>query len=123
MSKLPVLLIVDDDKNLRKLLAATFGYGKFQLYEAENGIDAVRLAAEVQPTVILLDVMLPGEFDGFEVCRRIKAQPALVHPRVILLTALGQKKDQMQGESAGADAYIVKPFSPLKLIELVETMI
>ncbi|MFA6921172.1 MAG: response regulator [Gallionella sp.] len=118
----PRLLIVDDDGNLRRLLTATFSYGKYEIHEASNGVDAVSLAMQLQPSVVLLDVMLPGEFDGLEVCRKIKAQPALKKTHVILLTALGQKKDRELGELAGADAYIVKPFSPLQLIELVESM-
>lgn len=118
----PRLLIVDDDGNLRRLLTATFSYGKYEIHQASNGVDAVRLATQLQPSVVLLDVMLPGEFDGLEVCRKIKAQPALKKTHVILLTALGQKKDRELGELAGADAYIVKPFSPLQLIELVESM-
>lgn len=120
---LPRLLIVDDDANLRKLLAATFGYGKYEIHEACNGVDAVRLASQLLPAVILLDVMLPGELDGLEACRQIKAQPALSGATVILLTALGQQKDRQQGELAGADAYVVKPFSPLKLIELVDSLL
>lgn len=116
------MLIVDDDRNLRKLLVATFSYGKYEIHEACNGADAVRLASQLRPAVILLDVMLPGELDGLEACRQIKAQPVLKGTTVILLTALGQQNDRRQGELAGADAYIVKPFSPLRLIELVESL-
>lgn len=121
-TSLPRLLIVDDDGNLRKLLAATFSYGKYEIHEACNGVDAVRLASRLEPAVILLDVMMPGELDGLEACRRIKAQPALKGTVVVLLTALGQENDRQRGELAGADAYIVKPFSPLKLIELVDSL-
>lgn len=120
---LPGLLIVDDDGNLRRLLVATFSYGKYQIHEACNGVDAVRLASQLRPAVILLDVMLPGELGGLEVCRRIKGQPALKETKVVLLTALGQQNDWRQGEQAGADAYVVKPFSPLKLIALVDSLL
>lgn len=116
------LLIVDDDRNLRRLLAATFGGGKYELHEAGNGADAIRLAMQLHPRVILLDVMLSGEMDGLEVCRQLRAQPELKGTRIILLTALGQQGDRRQGELAGADAYVVKPFSPLALVELVEGM-
>lgn len=116
------LLIVDDDRNLRRLLGATFGGGKYEIHEAGNGADAVRLAIQFRPAVILLDVMLPGELDGLEVCRQIKVQPELTETKVILLTAFGQQNDRRQGELAGADAYVVKPFSPLKLVELVESL-
>ncbi len=119
----PVLLIVDDDRMLRRLLAVTFGSGKYRVYEADNGADALRMAFELSPDIVLLDVMLPGEFDGFEICRRIKAHAALARTRVVLLTALGQKKDRELGASAGADAYVVKPFSPRQLIELVGSLL
>jgi DNA-binding response OmpR family regulator len=116
------LLIVDDDRNLRRLLAATFGGGKYEIHEAGNGADAMALAMRLRPEVVLLDVMLPGEPDGLEVCRQIKAQPELKETKVILLTALGQQGDRSRGEQAGADAYVVKPFSPLALVELVEAL-
>lgn len=119
---LPRLLIVDDDRNLRKLLAATFRGDEYEVHEACNGADAVRLALELRPAVILLDVMLPGGMDGLEVCRRIRADAALKGTKVVLLTALGQQNDRRQGVLAGADAYVVKPFSPLKLIELVASL-
>lgn len=119
----PDLLIVDDDRTLRRLLTATFGSGKYRLHEADNGADALRLAVELRPAVVLLDVMLYGDLDGLEVCRRIKANAALEDTRVILLTALGQQRDRELGESAGADAYVVKPFSPKRLIELVDSML
>lgn len=118
----PKLLIVDDDINLRKLLMATFNYGKYKIFTASNGVNAIRMANQIQPAIVLLDVMLPGEFDGFDVCREIKAQPALKNTYVIMLTALGQKNDQEQGKQAGANAYFVKPFSPLQLVDLIESL-
>lgn len=117
------LLIVDDDRTLRRLLSATFGLGRYRVHEADNGAAALPLAVELRPDVVLLDVMMPGEIDGLEVCRRIKACAALQHTRVVLLTALGQQKDRELGESAGADAYVVKPFSPKQLIALVDSML
>ena len=117
------LLVVDDDIKLRKLLAVTFNTGEFEVHEASNGEDAVRLAAELQPEVVLLDVMLAGPFNGLEVCRKIKSQRELGHTAVILLTALGQQHDRQQGLQAGADEYIVKPFSPLQLVELVHSVL
>jgi len=116
------LLIVDDDRNLRKLLVATFGGGKYEIHEAGNGADALKLAMQIRPEVILLDVMLPGEPDGLGVCRQIRMQSELKGVTVILLSALGQQGDRSRGEQAGVDAYVVKPFSPLKLIDLVESL-
>ncbi|OGS91709.1 MAG: hypothetical protein A2Z95_05930 [Gallionellales bacterium GWA2_60_18] len=116
------LLIVDDDDNLRKLLVATFSGAAYEIHEACDGADALRLAVQLRPDVVLLDVMLPGELDGLEVCRRVKARADMKETCIILLTALGQKRDLERGELAGANAYFVKPFSPFRLLELVDAI-
>ncbi len=117
------LLIVDDDIKLRKLLAVTFNTGEFDVHEASNGEDAIRLAAELHPAVVLLDVMLAGSLNGLDVCRKIKSQRELENTAVILLTAQGQQHDRQQGLQAGADEYIVKPFSPLQLVASVHSVL
>lgn len=114
------MLIVDDNGDLRKLLRLTFGYGKYQILEADNGQAALNLAMEEKPDVILLDIMMPGEIDGLRVCELIKSSPNLKDCCVIMLTARGQREDFEKGEKAGADFYITKPFSPLELIEIIE---
>ena len=77
----------------------------------------------MRPALVLLDVMMPGELDGYQVCERIKRDPSISLTRVVLLTARGQKADQEQGRKAGCDAYLVKPFSPLNLIELIDKLL
>lgn len=115
------LLIVDDEGNLRKLLAVTLGYGRYKQYFASNGSEAMKLVREVKPDVIILDIMMPGELNGLDVCRLIKGDAESKHAYIVLLTALGQKSDREAGIAAKADAYVVKPFSPIELIELIET--
>lgn len=114
------LLIVDDQDDLRKMLRIALGYGKYQLLDAADGASALALARAEKPDVILLDVMMPGELDGFDVCRAIKSDPDLAHAFIVMLTARGQASDYAAGDEAGADAYMVKPFSPTKLIEVIE---
>lgn len=114
------ILIVDDEGNLRKLLMVTLGYSQFRLFQATNGEEALSLAQQLKPDVILLDIMMPGGIDGLEVCRRVKQDPELGHAYIVLLTALGQKSDREAGMAAGADAYMVKPFSSIELIQLIE---
>lgn len=116
----PVVLIVDDEANLRRLLRVTLKYLKCELYEATNGWEAIRLAVKHQPDVIILDIMMPGGIDGIEVCRRIKSTPVLSDSCVILLTAMGQERDRKAGLEANADAYMTKPFSPIQLISVIE---
>jgi CheY-like chemotaxis protein len=117
------LLIVDDQNDLRRMLRIALGYGKYVMFEAENGTTALDLVEHERPDVILLDVMMPGELDGFEVCRRIR-QFAAAHeysPYVALLTARQQAADIEAGRAAGADIYIVKPYSPMRLVEIIES--
>lgn len=113
------MLIVDDNGDLRKILRITFGYGKYKVFEADNGEQALEIAARELPEIILLDIMMPG-IDGVEVCRRIKSNPDLHSSFVIMLTALGQQKDRESALGAGADFYMTKPFSPNELIMVIE---
>jgi DNA-binding response OmpR family regulator len=112
------LLIVDDQADLRKMLRLALGYGKYSLLEASDGEAALALARAEKPDVVLLDVMMPGKLDGIAVCRAIKADPELAGCFVLMLTARGHTADYAAGD--GADAYMVKPFSPTKLVEVVE---
>lgn len=114
------LLIVDDQGELRRMLRIALGYGKYQMFEAEDGSEAVSIARKETPDVVLLDVMMPGELDGFDVCRTLKSDPAFGNPFVILVTALGNPEKAALGRQAGADAYVVKPFRISRLIEIVE---
>ncbi len=116
------ILIVEDQSDICKLIRMTLEFGDFEIHEAHDGEAGLNMARAIRPTVMLLDVMMPGLLDGYQVCARIKADPVLKHIQVVMLTARGQATDLAAGEAAGADAYLVKPFSPLELIERVEAM-
>ena len=117
-------LIVDDQLDIRKLILMTMESEDFQLHEADNGVDALRLAQNLRPAVVLLDVMMPGGLDGYQVCEKIKADEVLRQTtKVILLTARGQRTDIERGQSAGCDAYLVKPFSPIELLDTVDRLV
>jgi DNA-binding response OmpR family regulator len=116
-------LIVDDQSDIRKLIMMTMQSEKFELHEADNGEDAWRMACNLQPCIVLLDVMMPGSLDGFQVCEKIKMDDVLkLTTKVIMLTARGQTADVERGQAVGCDAYMVKPFSPLALSDLVEKL-
>jgi two-component system phosphate regulon response regulator PhoB len=117
------ILIVEDQTDLRKLVRMTLEFGDVEIHEAENGAEGLRLAGELRPDLVLLDVMMPGALDGYQVCQRIKADPRLKGVKVVLLTARGQQTDLEHGQKVGSDAYLVKPFSPLELIDKVEELI
>ena len=117
------ILIVEDQADIRKLIRMTLEFGDFEIHEAHDGESGLAMARAIRPAVMLLDVMMPGLLDGYQVCTRIKQDADLKAIQVVMLTARGQATVLAAGESAGADAYLVKPFSPLELIERVEAMV
>jgi len=112
------LLVADDKSELRKLIRITFAGDDCRIVEADNGEDAIRLIQSEKPQIALIDIMMPG-IDGLEVCRRVRADAAVATTRLILVTARGQQTDVMEGIKAGADDYIIKPFSPESLRQRV----
>jgi len=116
------ILIVDDHADIRKLLRMTMEFVAYEIFEAADGQAGLDMAEDLQPDLVLLDVMMPGGIDGLEVCRRIKGNPQLAASKVILLTARGQSEDRAAGFEAGADEYLVKPFSLLQLIETIHKL-
>lgn len=118
------VLIVDDQPDIRKLILMTMESEDFALHETDNGVDALRLAHNLRPAVVLLDVMMPGGLDGYQVCEKIKSDEALKSTtKVVLLTARGQRTDVERGQSVGCDAYLVKPFSPIELLDTVDRLV
>lgn len=113
------ILIVDDHADIRRLIRMTLEFEDYEVHEAADAPAAVAAAAELKPDLVLLDVMMPGAYDGLEACRRLKADPGLNGLHVMLLSARGQASDREAGLRAGADAYLIKPFSPLQLISSI----
>jgi len=116
------VLLADDDAALRRLIRATFSDAEFVLLQAVDGSEALSLAQEQHPAVVLLDVNMPG-LDGFEVCRRLKGDPATSDIKIIMLTARGADRDRLEARNAGADEYFVKPFSPIQLLDKVYALL
>jgi DNA-binding response OmpR family regulator len=115
------VLIVDDEPNIVESLEFLMRSGGFEVRSARNGDDALQVAAEFNPDVLLLDVMLPGR-SGFEVCRQIRADPRLQEIRIVMLTARGRAAEQDAGLALGADAYVVKPFSTREVLRTVREL-
>lgn len=112
------ILIVDDERPLRMLISGTLEIGDYEIFEADNGIDALELIKKEMPDLVILDVMMPG-MTGYEVCKRIKTNPDLANIKVLILTAKGQQSDKEAAWEAMADFYLAKPFSPLNLLNMV----
>lgn len=119
MSTLPRILIVEDSESLRKLVRMTLDMGRYEIHEAATGDEAWERLPQLRPRLMILDVMMPGSLDGYTLCRRVKSDPDLAGTAVVLRSARGQQADLAAGNGAGADAYLVKPFSPLQLIETI----
>ena len=115
------ILIVDDEQVGRDILHAMLVGRGYKLAFAHDGKDAIAKAAELAPDLILLDVMMPG-IDGFEVCRRLRADPGLVEVPVIMVTTLNDRDSRLQGIEAGADDFVSKPFDKLELQARIRTI-
>lgn len=120
MSPLPTILVVDDHSDIRRLLAVVLGR-EFHVLEAENGRNALDAIRKHRPKAVLLDVMMPGEIDGLSVLKEIKSAPDLRSTLVAMVTARGQSADSEHARQYGADAYFIKPFSPLQVLAWLRT--
>lgn len=115
------VLVVDDIQANIRLLQARLEAEYFEVLTATSGADALACCSRERVDVVLLDVMMPG-MDGFEVCRRIKADPATLHIPVVIVTALDQPSDRVQGLEAGADDFLTKPVDDIALVTRVKSL-
>ncbi len=115
-----ILLVVEDDPDIRELLAYTLGKEGYEVLQAPSGEAGFKAILDKKPDLVVLDVMLPG-IDGLELLRRVKAEPALRKTPVILVSAKGEETDVVTGLELGADDYVTKPFSPRVLVARVRT--
>ena len=115
------VLLVDDDPTAREALVAILEGEGYELQQAKDGIQALRMLKQLQPDLILLDVMMPA-MDGFEVCRRIRATPSLAEVPIILLTALDDRDSRLRGIESGADDFLSKPPDRRELVARVRTI-
>jgi DNA-binding response OmpR family regulator len=118
----PVVLAADDDEDILELVAFRLERSGYTVLRAHDGEEALRLAQEEQPDLVVLDVMMP-KLDGFEVTRRLRADAATSSTPIILLTARAQDADVQMGFDAGADDYLRKPFSPQELRARVQAIL
>lgn len=114
------ILLVEDEESIRAFLKINLVRNKFEVIEASNGNDGLRLALLEKPDLAILDVMMPG-LDGYQVCEKLRGKfPSM---GIIMLTAKGQDMDKIMGLEFGADDYIVKPFNPLEVVLRVKAIL
>lgn len=116
------ILVVDDDPTALRLIGYSLQQEGYDVLTAANGLDGLTQARQLHPDLIILDIMMP-DLDGFEVCRRLRADPATRRLPVLMLTAKGQVADKVAGFRAGADDYLVKPADPGELVARVAALL
>jgi two-component system cell cycle response regulator len=117
------ILVVDDLEANRRLLQAKLGAEYYEVLTARRGEEGVQLAKRERPDLILLDVMMPGGIDGFEACRRLKAQPETRHIPVVIITTLDDRANRVRGLQAGAEEFLTKPIDDVQLMARVKSLV
>ena len=117
-----VVLVADDDADIRDLVAFKLEQAGFEVIAVEDGQTALDQARSRQPTLAVLDVSMPG-LSGIDVCRMLRSEPATAGMLIIMLTARVQEQDVEGGFSAGADDYVTKPFSPRELVSRIQSLL
>ena len=116
------ILIAEDERDIRELVAFTLRFTGNEVVAVENGAEAVDAALEEMPDLILMDVRMP-RMTGYEACQHIKADPRIQHIPVVFLSAKGQDSEIQAGLAAGASEYLLKPFAPMELSEKVKELL
>lgn len=116
------ILAVDDEPHILKLVTFSLSSHGFEVIEATDGVSAIEVAEKEQPDLILMDVMMPL-MNGYDACKRMKANPATADIPVVMVSAKSQVSEQAQGIECGACGYIVKPFTPKELVARVTELL
>lgn len=116
------ILVVDDEEHIAELISYNLASNGYKVIIANNGNDAVKLAVEEKPNLILLDLMIPGK-DGYDVCKDIRSNNKIRNTPIIMLTAKSEELDKILGLELGADDYITKPFSVRELLARVKAVL
>ena len=122
MDRMPHLLVVDDDRDIRTLVAQFLTKHGYRVTAVRDGGEMMKALEASRVDLIVLDLMLPGE-DGLSLCRRLRATPETAQTPVIMLTAMGEETDRIVGLEMGADDYLAKPFSPRELLARVKAVL
>jgi CheY-like chemotaxis protein len=116
------ILIAEDERDIRDLVAFTLRFAGHEVFTAANGEEAVDMAPKVNPDIILMDVRMP-RMTGYEACKIMKQNPDLKDIPVVFLSAKGQEAEIQQGLDAGAEEYLLKPFAPDQLTSHVKAIL
>lgn len=118
----PLILVAEDERDIRELIALTFQAHGFKVIEVPNGEEAVKRATQAKPDLILMDVRMP-KMSGFQACQILKAQESTRHIPVVFLSAKDRARDIRQGLALGAEEYLLKPFAPDELAQRIRLIL
>ena len=116
------ILIAEDERDIRDLITFSLRFAGYEVVAASNGEEAVQMAPQEMPELILMDVRMP-RMTGYEACALIKADPKTSHIPILFLSAKGQESEIQSGLEAGADEYLLKPFAPDQLIARIQEVL
>ncbi|MBL8716156.1 MAG: response regulator [Myxococcales bacterium] len=116
------ILVLEDEDSIRRMISALVQARGFEVVGVSTGVKAVDEALQRAPDVAILDLMVPGAFDGFEVCRRLRAHTATANMPIIIISALDDAESRRKATEAGATTYFVKPFSAIALLKELEAV-
>lgn len=116
------ILVLEDEDSIRRMISALVQARGFEVVGVSNGVKAVDEALTKAPDVAILDLMVPGAFDGFEVCRRLRQNSATAKVPIIIISALDDEGSRKRALEAGATTYFVKPFSAIALLKELEAV-
>ena len=118
----PLIMLADDDVEIRRLLSRTLSSLDVEIIEAQDGEEALEMLIQHNPTLVVLDVMMPT-LSGWEICKYIRSKPAYSQTAVIMLTAIGRTVNEMTSPLYGADAYLDKPFDIEEMLTTVSGLL
>ena len=116
------ILVVEDQDSIRRMIEALVQARGHEVTAVSSGTKALDVAMTNPPNLVLLDLNLPGQYDGFEVCRRLRADPGTSKVPVVIISALDDQESRNRAAEAGATAYYTKPFSPIALLKEIERL-
>ncbi len=117
------VLVIEDDENIVELIKLGLRYENFQVEAVDDGLEGISAAQRLNPAVVVLDLGLPGDLDGLEVCRRLRQNPTTQDIPILMLTAKGKPQDKVVGLNTGADDYLAKPFSFDELVARIRAIL
>lgn len=116
------ILVVEDQDSIRRMIEALVQARGYQVTAVSSGAKAIDVALTDAPDIVLLDLNLPGQYDGFDVCQRLRNEPTTRSVPVVIISAMDDDESRARATSAGATAYYTKPFSPIALLKEIDRL-